>query len=553
MSRVAFLALCIVLAAVMSGAAWAVRRQGGDAAGPPHIVFVLADDLGWNDVSYHGCPQIRTPNIDALAWNGIRLRRYYTQPLCTPSRAALLSGRYPIKLGMQHSVIYNEEPRGLPLSVKLLPQWLADLGYVTHIIGKWHIGFYKKEYTPLMRGFQRHVGYWGAYVDYYKHEKAYLGATKTQGLDIRRDFLLAKNDSGTYMTQLLTEEAVGIIENHPTEKPLFLYLAHLAPHSASVQDPLQVPDKYVKQYQEIGSPNRMKYAGMVSTLDESVGLVFEALSKRGMLRDTLFVFSSDNGGDAASPQSNYASSWPLKGQKYTPWEGGIRSAAFLWSWALQRGRGGEDYEHLFHISDWMPTLYQLAGGVPADLGDIDGVSHAEALATTSSPPRMELVVNIDPIDNYSAIIAWPFKMVAGVAEKGAFEKWYPIVGNVTWDSAKPMEQCKASTVTRTLNDLGLDPVCGSPGAAYATPIECGARDPSKTCDPRAAACLFNLAEDPCEYNNVATQHPKVVEKLTEKVRLYNEASAPPANVPHDPLCDPGLHENAWVPWGDKLL
>lgn len=217
-SRVAFLALCIVLAAVMSGAAWAVRRQGGDAAGPPHIVFVLADDLGWNDVSYHGCPQIRTPNIDALAWNGIRLRRYYTQPLCTPSRAALLSGRYPIKLGMQHSVIYNEEPRGLPLSVKLLPQWLADLGYVTHIIGKWHMGFYKKEYTPLMRGFQRHVGYWGAYVDYYKHQKAYLGATKTQGLDIRRDFLLAKNDSGTYMTQLLTEEAVGIIENHPTEK-----------------------------------------------------------------------------------------------------------------------------------------------------------------------------------------------------------------------------------------------------------------------------------------------------------------------------------------------
>ncbi|XP_077545112.1 arylsulfatase B-like [Haemaphysalis longicornis] len=223
---------------------------------------------------------------------------------------------------------------------------------------------------------------------------------------------------------------------------------------------------------------------MVSVLDESVGLVFEALSKKGMLRDTLFVFASDNGGDAASPQANHAFSWPLKGQKYTPWEGGVRSSAVLRSWALQRGRGGEDYEHLFHVSDWLPTLYQMAGGVPADLGDIDGVSHAEALLTTSSPPRMEFVVNIDPIDNYSAIIAWPFKLVSGVAEKGDFEQWYPIVGNVTWDSAKPKEQCEASTAARTFKDLGLDPVCGSPGPAYATPIECGTRDPRRPANPQ---------------------------------------------------------------------
>ncbi|KAM7304228.1 hypothetical protein ISCGN_014128 [Ixodes scapularis] len=102
----------------------------------PHIVFILADDLGWNDVSYNGCPQIRTPNIDALAWNGIRLQRYYTQPMCTPSRAALMTGRYPIHTGMQHFVILQNEPRGLPLKFKLLPQWLGDLGYVSQMLGK---------------------------------------------------------------------------------------------------------------------------------------------------------------------------------------------------------------------------------------------------------------------------------------------------------------------------------------------------------------------------------------------------------------------------------
>ncbi|KAK8785135.1 hypothetical protein V5799_008499 [Amblyomma americanum] len=549
-ARVIFLLVCLAL---LFGTAWLLLRQDAAQLAPrPHIVFVLADDLGWNDVSYHGCPQIRTPNIDALAWNGIRLRRYYAQPLCTPSRAALLSGRYPLNLGLQHSVIYNEEPRGLPLSVSLLPQWLAKLGYATHILGKWHVGFCKEEYTPTMRGFQRHVGFWGAYIDYYKHEKDYLGPTRSPGLDMRRDFIPAPNDTGRYITHLLTEEAVAVIEGHPDDKPLFLYLAHLAPHSASLRDPLQVPDKYVEPYRDIGSPERMKYAGMVSTLDESVGLVFEALAKRGILNNTLFVFCSDNGADVAGGNANHASPWPLRGQKYSPWEGGVRAAAFVWSPALSHSKGA-DYEHLFHITDWLPTLYQLAGGVPAELGDIDGVSHADSLAANStSPPRTELVVNIDPVDNYSAIIEGHFKLVAGVAEGGKFEHWYPIVGNVNWSSTEPLKQCEASSVARVLTSLGLDPACGLGGGTYPTPIDCGSRDPEKTCRPTVAPCLFDLAKDPCEYNDVAPEHPELVKSLLAKLGRYEAAATPPANLPHDPLSDPGLYNNVWIPWREKL-
>ncbi|KAM7299253.1 putative arylsulfatase B precursor [Ixodes scapularis] len=223
----------------------------------PHIVFILADDLGWNDVSYNGCPQIRTPNIDALAWNGIRLQRYYTQPMCTPSRAALMTGRYPIHTGMQHFVILQNEPRGLPLKFKLLPQWLGDLGYVSQMLGK-------------------------------------------------------------------------------------------------------VPKKYSDKYHDIGHWNRTMYAGMVSALDESVGAVVEALGKRGMLSDTVLVFSSDNGADTNSENANYASSWPFKGQKMTPWEGGVHVPGFIWS-PLFSGMRGFDYNNIFHVSDWLPTLYQLAG------------------------------------------------------------------------------------------------------------------------------------------------------------------------------------------------
>ncbi|KAL1478791.1 hypothetical protein MTO96_052383 [Rhipicephalus appendiculatus] len=236
------------------------REQASPTTRPPHIVFILADDLGWADLSYNGNLQIRTPNIDALAWNGLQLTRLYHQPMCTPSRAAIMTGRYPIHTGMQHFVIKMGEPRGLPLNLKVLPEWLNDLGYASYMVGKWHLGFHKTEYTPTNRGFLSHLGNWGGACEYTTHEWATVGSTD-YGLDFRRNSTLAPEDSGRYYTELITEEAVSLIKNHPVDKPMFLYVAHLAPHYGTPRVRLEAPAEYYEGYDFIGTRNRKIYAG----------------------------------------------------------------------------------------------------------------------------------------------------------------------------------------------------------------------------------------------------------------------------------------------------
>ncbi|CAN7937131.1 unnamed protein product, partial [Ixodes hexagonus] len=470
---------------------------------------------GWNDVSYHGSPQILTPNIDALAWNGIRLNRYYTQPLCTPSRAALMTGRYPIHTGMQNMVILTTEPRGLSLDYKILPQWLGDLGYVNQMLGKWHLGFHKKDYTPTKRGFQSHIGSWEGFQDYYTHIMIFdwEGVMSLRGHDFHRDLQQAKEDDGRYYTTLMNEETVKLIKAHPVEKPLFLYLAHLAVHSGNEEAPLKAPEKYTTPYQDIKHPNRTLYAGLLSALDESVGALFEALGERGMINDTVIVLTSDNGAGVTTQFSSYGSSEPMRGQKGTAWEGGVHVPAIVWGsvFAEQRGVVVDD---LFHVSDWLPTFYQLAGGDPSKLGKIDGVSQLNVLMHREKSPRTEILVAIEQVENFSALIDGHFKYIQGDDQEGKYGLWYKLLGNVSRTQDDARNGCEGSLVVRVMKHHGLAATCGQGPSTYATPpFKCGPEDPTKQCSPIIKPCLFDLSKDPCEYNDISAENTEVTTYL----------------------------------------
>lgn len=290
---------------------------------------------GFNDVGSHGSNQIPTPNIDALSTFGINLNRYYVAPMCTPSRAALMTGKYPSSIGMQHFVIPSEQPWGLGLDQKLLPEYMKEGGYSTHIIGKWHLGFYQKRYTPCRRGFDTHFGYLGPYIDYFNHSltrvvriinistnqlmmHSFMFAqglpwTFESGYDMRKNMEMHYETKGIYATNLFSDVAVETIKTHNTAKPMFMYLSHLAPHAANYFDQLQAPEEDIAKFLYIKDEKRRKYAAMLSRLDASVGRVVGALKERKMLDNSVILFFCDNGAPIIAEHGNGGSNHPFKG------------------------------------------------------------------------------------------------------------------------------------------------------------------------------------------------------------------------------------------------
>ena len=248
----------------------------------PNIVVILADDLGNADLGYRGS-DIKTPNIDALAARGVRLESYYGLPVCTPARAALMTGRYAVRYGLQTLVIFPSHTYGLPTDERTLPQALREVGYNTAMVGKWHLGHADKKFWPQNRGFDHFYGNLVGEVDYFTKERGGL-------IDWQRDGTFLKEDG--YYTNLIGNEAVSLIEHHDTSKPLFLYVASLAPHA-----PYQAPKEEIDAYKDmIGDHRRRTYAAMITEFDTQVGRIVAALKKKGMLENTLIIFTSDNGG-----------------------------------------------------------------------------------------------------------------------------------------------------------------------------------------------------------------------------------------------------------------
>lgn len=467
----------------------------------PHIVLVVIDDLGWSDLGFQGS-KIQTPNINTLAAEGVILDNYYVQPLCTPTRSTLMTGRYPIHTGLQHFVIEPSQPYGMPLNITTLAQKLKEAGYATHMVGKWHLGFYEWEYTPTYRGFDSHYGFYTGCGDHYTHER--LGI-----LDLRDNTSPVRDMNGTYSANLFTRQAQKIIDNHDSSTPLFLYLPF-----QNVHFPVQAPQKYIDKYSFINNKIRRTYAAMLDIADEAIGNVTKSLEKSGLWENTVFVFTTDNGGLPEAGGYN----WPLRGQKRTLWEGGVRGVAFVHGNMLERK--GVKSRELLHSTDWYPTLIKLAGGKVDDSPvPIDGFDVWDTISKGKPSPRTEILLNIDlaPEEKLREMMSDdpPYQ---GAAIRVGDMKLLVSCPNSTW--FKPPELRERNTYDMNFHDRGLVEVA-----------------------------LYNITADPTEHTDLSQKLPDVVNKLQERLHFYKQTVVPPLNKPSDPLArNVALKNGCWTPW-----
>jgi arylsulfatase A-like enzyme len=355
----------------------------------PNILFILSDDQGYEDTGFMGSKEIRTPNLDKLAHAGAILKSFYVQPVCSPTRAALMSGRYAVHTGV-YGIVRPHAKWGLPLEERTLADALRTAGYETAICGKWHLGEFEPAYRPTRRGFDHQYGLWFGFIDYFTHKRA--GEP-----DWHRDDQPC-NEEG-YSTHLIAKEACRIIREKQADKPLFLYVPFNAVH-----DPFQVPEEYKKPFTNL-TGIRATYAGMVAAMDEAVGQIVAALKEKGILDNTLIIFSSDNGGPAPG---KITSNVPLRSGKGSLYEGGIRAcAAASWPGHIPAGKV---IDEPLHIVDWYPTLVKLAGGSLEQKLPIDGRDIWPVLTQGArSPHEAILLCGTTPSDTAIRMGDWKLR------------------------------------------------------------------------------------------------------------------------------------------------
>ncbi|KAL1482796.1 hypothetical protein MTO96_013704, partial [Rhipicephalus appendiculatus] len=363
---------------------------------------------------------------------------------------------------LNYTPLAHASTAALPLRFEVLPQWLKRLGYNTHMIGKWHLGFNSLEYTPTGRGFDSFFGYYNGDEFYYNHTSAQEGHC---GLDFWHNIgntTQAVTDlNGTYSTYAFTDEAKRIIADHDTKKPLFLYLSYQAVHATCMDCNVEAPEEAVDNFPYIKTYNRSLYAGALHVMDRSIGEVLATLQSRGMLGDSIVVFASDNGAAPLRgvPTANAGSNWPLRGSKSSVWDGGMRTPAVFWYGRLSDRLPRPPLQRIVHIVDWAPTFYAAAGGDVSDLGDVDGQSQWDALSSGEGSERKHVILQIE--DGNSAIIS----------------------GRKNWREELIVE-------------------CSGDGPSD------GDQQVTDNYDPDDTVFVFDVFKDPCELNNLASTEPQ---------------------------------------------
>ena len=529
----------------------AQRERVRAAEARSDVVFVLFDDWGSFDVAWRmrelGRPaQVHTPALDELAGSGVKLDNYYTQHICTPTRSALLSGRYQIHTGLQDDIIQAHARVCLPPAFGTLGDAFSQLGYRTHYVGKWHIGIYRDACLPWLRGFESYYGFLtGSERHYTKIQRILRGGATTNGTNTLKklypDFRTQDGPIDTpciaapldppldpgapppssqgveacYSTHVFFNRALQILRRaRGSLEPKLLFVALQAVH-----EPVEVPERYLSP--SIGDPVRRGYAGMVSAVDEGVGNLSRELKRGGRWNQTLLVVSGDNGGWRGYGGLNY----PYRGHKATLWEGGVRGLG--WMVAPGRIAEGRRFEGLFHVTDWLPTLVRAATGeevssLGAHFGNLDGVDQWGAIlsraaggrtddaSTAFSFPRTEMLHNIEG--------------VRGTGRAAIRVGQYKLIRNGGWgwdgwcDTCSRPEGCVDDL--RKLVKEGGELCCSSRPVRNASRCVPG---PVQTI-PRVL--LFDIDSDPSETTNLAQSQPQVVGRLLRRLAEYNASAVP---------------------------
>ena len=371
----------------------AAEARPPQASARPNIIVVLSDDLGWGDVGFHGS-EIRTPTLDALAGKGVQLDRYYTYAVCSPTRAALMSGRSSLETGVDAPVSLDAS---LPMDSTLLPQHLKARGYQTMLVGKWHLGQADVAWMPFNRGFDSYYGFLGGFIDHYTH------ISPDGALDWQRNGVTVREEG--YTTDLITREAVKTIKSRDKTRPFFLYLAYDAPHT-----PLQAPEADVQSYASIQDPRRRTYAAMVTHFDSEFAKVLATVEAEGIAKNTLIIWASDNGGQIGAGSNNL----PLRGGKGTAFEGGERvPAVAYWPGHIA---GGKHITEPVTVLDWFPTLLKLAGAPASTDRRVVGRDSLPALEGKSAPKaKMVMGNHINGEGYFESAYDWPWKLLRAPA------------------------------------------------------------------------------------------------------------------------------------------
>lgn len=463
----------------------------------PNIVFVLIDDLGFNDFSWRSSDMRDAwPNVNNLVKQGVRVDEYYTHALCTPTRAAFMTGRMPLRQGLQNGVLTPFEHWGVPLNELTLAEKLKAVGYRTYGVGKWHLGYYNNASTPLQRGFDRFYGYYNGREDHFTH--------KIDGyLDLVDDGHVDASQLNQYSAHLFSEKVESIISSHKKsfpEKPMFLYYA-----MQNVHEPLQVPAEYKdsKACAHILNPLRRVYCGMARAVDSAIGNLTQQLETK-FVDDVLLVISGDNGGLPMAGGSNF----PLRGQKTELWEGGVRNNALLYSRTLIPSTlWGTVYTGGFvHVMDWHATFLELAGASNSTGLPTDSVSVWPAIMQNSSSPRTEIALNIESCNGLLQTSNCNYT-IGGYAQAAYRQGDYKLLLGVHYDIIIPVLD-GASNASAEVDWYGFPTASGGVKFNEAAWLKNGFGQTN---------WLFNLRDDPSERHNLYDTHPEKVRQIKAKI------------------------------------